>query len=433
MRGNSSNDHHSILSDEGSNFSQSCRDFNSENEYSNISDSDSFQSESDDEIGDYPENAFFDQVMFDQSQLTVRDIVILCSALSLRFHHSDESLLALMDLMKLCAGPRFTDLNLSKYKMAQCFSTQNKNVTYNYYCDKCSERIIYSVNSVERVKKKQVFCDKCSKNSCITALSPNYFISINLSSQILQLFSNDTIFNDVLKQVKDRNVATNENNNDRITDVYNSEIHKKIIQSNLYDDDLSEYMLTLNFNTDGATLTRSGKTGFWPLQLILNDLSRKVRFRFLLLGGILMVKNEPKSNLMNLYLSKFVERIHLLHTEGVIIKTNGKKILFKFCILGCAVDSKCRPVTQNRIQFNGYYGCSWCYQLGLYLSSCRGIRYVIGQEDELRTHESHQENGRLALDSENTIKGVKGYSALSDLPHFDMVWSFPYDYMHAML
>ena len=416
---NSSNDLHTILSDESSHFSHvSSRDFNSENEYNNISDNDSSQSESDDEIEDYLENsAFFDQVMFEQSQLTVRDIVILCSALSLRFHHSDESLLALMNLMKVCAGPRFKDLNLSKYKMAQCFSTENENVTYDYYCDKCLERIIYSVNSTERVKKKQAFCDKCNKNSCITALSLNYFISINLSSQIRQLFSNDTILDDILKQVRDRDA----DNNDTIKDVYNSDIHKKIIQSNLNHGDLSEYMLTLNFNTNGAPFIRSGKTGFWPLELILNDLSPKLRFRFLLLGGILMVKHEPKSNLMNLYLSKFIQQIHLLHTEGVIIKRNGQKIVFKFSILRFAVDSKCRPVTQNRIQFNGYYGCSWCYQLGSYLPSCRGIRYEIGQENELRTHESHEQNVRHAIDSRNTTKGVKGHSVLSDLPHFDMV------------
>ena len=35
----------------------------------------------------------------------------------------------------------------------------------------------------------------------------------------------------------------------------------------------SQYVLTLNFNTDGAPLTKSGKTGFWPLLVNLNDIS----------------------------------------------------------------------------------------------------------------------------------------------------------------
>ena len=424
-RSDNSDNQHSILSDIDSNDSHlSNEDFNAEIDYSN-SESDYYNRESDysnsendysnsdnDNIDDNPKkSAFFDQIMFEQSELTVRDVVILCSALSLRFHHSDESLLALMDLMKVCAGQRFTDLNFSKYKMAQCFSTQNENVTYNYYCDKCSEKIVYSVNATKRVNKMPVVCDKCNKGSSITAISPNYFVSIDLAYQIRQLFSNDTILNDILKQVNNRNANTSSNeNNDDVTDVYNSVIHKKIMQSSNNDDQSLEYMLTLNFNTDGAPMTRSGKTRFWPLQVIINNLSPKLRSRFLFLRGILMVKKEPKSNLMNLYLSKFVEQINILHTEGIIIRRNGRKILFKFCILSCIVDTVCRPIMQNRIQFNGYYGCSWCYQLGIYLSTCKGIRYVIGQDDELRTHESHEEDVHFAIDTESTTRGVKGYS-----------------------
>jgi len=31
------------------------------------------------------------------------------------------------------------------------------------------------------------------------------------------------------------------------------------------------------------------------------------------------------------------------------------------------------------------------------------------------------------------MEGVKGYSLLSELPFIDMVWSFPYEYMHGLL
>ena len=67
-----------------------------------------------------------------------------------------------------------------------------------------------------------------------------------------------------------------------------------------------------------------------------------------------MVKKDPRSDLLNLYLSKFVEEIQNLYNHGILIKKNGIKILFKFCISSCVVDSVCRPILQNRVLFNGY-------------------------------------------------------------------------------
>ena len=68
----------------------------------------------------------------------------------------------------------------------------------------------------------------------------------------------------------------------------------------------------MNFNTDGAPLTKSNKAGFCPLQLIINELSPKLRFRNILLAGILLVKREPKPNMMNLFMTKFFAEIRVL-------------------------------------------------------------------------------------------------------------------------
>ena len=88
-----------------------------------------------------------------------------------------------------------------------------------------------------------------------------------------------------------------------------------------------------------------------------------------------MVENEPNSTLMNLNLSKFVEEIKCLFHDGIQLTHKSVKYLLKFCVLGFTVDSVCRPILQNRIQFNGYYGCSWCYQL------CKYIKEVHGKSD----------------------------------------------------
>ena len=143
------------------------------------------------------------------------------------------------------------------------------------------------------------------KKNRIETGSTNYFISINLAYQMKQLLSNRTLADDLLKNIHSRNTNTGDRTNAIIRDVHDSELYKKAIQSDNKD---FEYTLTLNFNTDGAPLTRSGKRAFWPVQANLNDLSPKLRFKYVLLTGVLIAEKEPKSTLLNLYLSKvFVE------------------------------------------------------------------------------------------------------------------------------
>ena len=206
------------------------------------------------------------------------------------------------------------------------------------------------------------------------------------SHQVKELLSNKILVNDILNNIRSRNTMSRNSAGSGVTkDVYNSNIHKKIIRSN--NDNENQYTLTLSFNRDGAPFTKSGKRSFWPLQLTLNDLSPKFRFGFVILGGIMIVKNEPTTNLLNLYLRKaLVEQIRKLNIKPIILHRRNSKIVLKFSILSCVVDSVCRPFAQNRLQFNGYYGCTWCYQRGLYISHVHGIRYVNEQNSIHRTN-----------------------------------------------
>ena len=77
------------------------------------------------------------------------------------------------------------------------------------------------------------------------------------------------------------------------------------------------------------------------------------------------------------------------------------------------------------------------------------MRYLMKETDPvLTTHDSHIEDVQSAvtatqksrkrkntknLQKETFIKGVKGYSVLSELSTIDMVWSFVRDYLHADL
>ncbi|GAB1869246.1 Transposase domain-containing protein [Camponotus japonicus] len=195
-----------------------------------------------------------------------------------------------------------------------------------------------------------------------------------------------------------------------------------------------ELAALLKICADGAPLTRSGKKGFWPAQLILNDLSHKLRFRFVLLSGLMSVTKEPKSTFLNLYLQTvLLDQIDNLNNARITIKIGDKNIYLRFSIHSCVVDTVCRPIIQNRVSFNGYSGCSYCYQKGLYLHSVYGIRYVVTQESINRTHKSHENDIKEAVNCNNAVRGVKGPSCFQKLTNFDMVWSFSYEYMHSLL
>ena len=144
---------------------------------------------SDSETEDYLDEAeidvCFNKIMFESSKLTVRDIIVISTAFCLRFSLSDEARLSLNDIMKLCAGPQFNYLNLSKYMMSKCFSSQYQHINNYYYCCKCSEKVLYTmVNGEQKVKKHSVICEKCEQENVISVNSSNYFTSINLKYQI---------------------------------------------------------------------------------------------------------------------------------------------------------------------------------------------------------------------------------------------------------
>ena len=61
------------------------------------------------------------------------------------------------DILKFCAGPKFNSLNLSKYIMSKCFSSQEENITYHYYCSQCTAVIVYSSNANNKIKDKILF------------------------------------------------------------------------------------------------------------------------------------------------------------------------------------------------------------------------------------------------------------------------------------
>ncbi|OXU20694.1 hypothetical protein TSAR_002640 [Trichomalopsis sarcophagae] len=322
-------------------------------------------------------NNAYTEIMFAENKLTVIDVLTMVMAFCLRFQVSTIARSALLNMIKYFAGPKFDSLNASNYVFSKVFDPLDDKIIYHYFCNKCNK----------------IICNKCNQEHKLTLKSSNYFISIDLKYQLQMMLSIDTIKNEVLKSV--HTISSSDMNN--MKDVNDSELYKNINSK-------EERFVTYNYSTDGAPLTKGGKRAFWPLQILLNCLPPILRFRYILLAGVLVCKREPNSDIASLYFSKFLDLVHSLYKKGTTVLDSHNKIVnIKFCPLSCPVDTVCRPILQNRLQFNGFFGCSWCYIVGIYfkiVSDHRGVREDI---------------------------------SLTKIPCIDMAWSFNFEHMHAIL
>lgn len=359
------------------------------------------------------------RIMFEASGLTVNDVVSMVAAYCLRYGCSNVARDELMTLLKVCAGPAVSNLNISNYQFSKQFDPPAEKVTFVYYCSTCYTKL-YAISKTNFRSTKKV-CDFCSQEFTISLTSTNMFLTIDIEYQIRMLL-NDSVIRDAL--IAHKNVRRN---TESMSDIQDGKLHRGMVSE-------CPNPLTLNFNTDGAPLFHKSKRSFWPLQFILNDLPPTMRFKYVLMAGVMIVKKEPSPQLMNTYLSELVDQITALREKGIRVgnATEGQTVYVPI-ILCCSVDSVARPILQNRLQFNGYFGCSYCYQQGRFHSA---MRYPFEAEDaELRTPSSHAQDEQEMAASSSLIRarGVKGPSVLMTLPHFNMVWGFPLDSMHTMI
>ncbi|XP_043472448.1 uncharacterized protein LOC122505079 [Leptopilina heterotoma] len=270
-----------------------------------------------------------------------------------------------------------------------------------------------------------ILCDTCNIKQCVSLSNPNSFVTVDLEYQIRLLIENEELakfFNPRSKDFYMNNVS----GDNILRDIQDSKLHKQMCQS-------SPNCISYTLSTDGAPLFNMSKRSFWPLQIILNNLPPQLRFKYVLLVGVMIVKSEPKPELINLYVGQFWKEASSLFYKGMEIKFKdaGDEILFFKFILVVA-DSSARPGLQIRIKYMGYFGCSYCYHEGKYI--CRGVKYpFLKKEPEIRTHESHMLDIKMSEEKQSSFRGVKGKSNFCEIPTVDMVWGFPLDYMHNAL
>ncbi|XP_024889701.1 uncharacterized protein LOC112466052 [Temnothorax curvispinosus] len=360
-------------------------------------------------------------IMFPAAGLSVDDVVSMVAGHCLRYRASNEARKSIMELLRICAGPAFRNINISNHRFAKEIDPPDNIITYHYYCTNCYSKL-YSTTK-KHFDANQILCEFCNHKHNISLSSTNMFLSIDLRYQLDLLMQDKNVQNALIEKINARRVTQESRD---ISDISDGELYRELIMD-------YPTSLTCNINTDGAPLFHKSKRSFWPLQLIFNDLPPTMRFKYVLTVGIMIVEHEPTPQLMNTYITEFIKQINQLREDGVDlgITVDNVRTSYTPTVLCCSMDSVARPVVQNRIQYNGYFGCSYCYHPGLYISAMRyPFKY---QESELRTHKTHLYDTQVSAKTGLQSRGVKGDSVLASLSNFDMVWGFPLDCMHTVI
>ncbi|XP_063064685.1 uncharacterized protein LOC134456944 [Engraulis encrasicolus] len=274
----------------------------------------------------------------------------------------------------------------------------------HFYCSGCTSYIGNATNQ-ELIQE----CSICHMafDADTNLKNGSYFIVLDLASQI----------KDILESPQ-TTVTKNVSANGVFTDIQSGLQYKKLIGT----EDVGESHISLLWNTDGIPIFKSSKSQLWPIQCQIIELNAKDRKNNVCVPCLWF--GEVKPNMTTL-LTPFVDQLLKLEEEGISwTDTHNCHHSSKVHALVCSSDSVARAQIRNTKQFNGQYGCDFCYHRGSPYSN-------LTPEPVLRSESQHFVHAMSAT-SQQPVMGVKGPSPLMKLSKFQMINGFVPEYQHSV-
>lgn len=231
---------------------------------------------------------------------------------------------------------------------------------------------------------------------------------------------------------KRRQQERNETGANILTDITDGSLYKQMQDDFI----LTENSLTLTINTDGICLYSSTKVQLWPLYMVVNELSPRIRFARdnTILAGIWQGKGKPP---MKEYLQAFSKRMNDLYDNGIYAKIHGQNVNVKLAVICATFDLPAKSSVLNMRQFNGADSCISCEEPGKTVKQGKGhCRCFPFRKEEERYAPRTEESVRNAMSLStvsNIVKGFKGVSGLAELKGYQLVNGTVPDYMHCVL
>lgn len=348
----------------------------------------------------------------------------------------------------------------TKYMFRQVFGSIN--YSFHFYCPDCNCYIKEILKS-EKKKTNLLQCPVCNRKSSTENMNDgHFFVTLPVKHQLIFFLENT---NEILELILYR--WNRDKDDSVISDIFDRLMYKELIDNGTLS---SRFSLSLSFSTDGAVIFSGSKNTLWPIHFRINELPPSCRFdqNNSMLAGLWFGRNEPD---MPLLLSAFVKEAKVLYNDGLDWKApSGELINSKIVLFAGVLDSKAKPIVQNIKQFNGYFGCGYCYHPGVVLEEGTHAKYPMNDDvymmddfslsytvngidrvskeekvfqvtdrndeecrKEMELAESLRREGKLRPGGVNDYKGLKGKNAFWILSYFNLIFGFAIDYMHGVL
>lgn len=342
--------------------------------------------------------------------LTKEESDLLIMEYCIRHNISD---VGLEELLLLLNSHLPEKLKPSKYKYLQNFP-KIANMNIFYYCPTCFELLNFNNTGLST-------CVQCQKEFLQKSLkrNENYFVYIPLKEQLSDLLSGPLFFE----------LNRESPNDDMLSDITSGTVYKTLRQKEI----ISNYDISIQWNADGVQTFKSSKVSMCPVQVSINELDFRTRKKHILLCGLWAAARKP---VLHLFLKPFIDELKELHETGFeCLPTNyANTVTIRVHTIVAPVDSVERCALQYVHQYNGACGCSFCLHPGERIPYGKGhTRVYRGTEHAKRTLGQHTRDAIAAEETQKVVNGVKGISPLMQLPIFNVINSFPPEYMHSVL
>lgn len=150
----------------------------------------------------------------------------------------------------------------------------------------------------------------------------------------------------------------------------------------------------------------------------------------MLLAAIYVDQHHP---VMNCFLKPFTDEMEKLHSSGVEwISSGSLKITSRFIVTTCTLDSPARAAVTSINQFNGFYGCLYCYAKGQSLRPGKFVYPLSQCSKKQRTDSKLRDDMAYAFDNNKKRHVIETISSIVALPLFNIRDGVVVEAMHAV-
>eukprot|EP00734_Pompholyxophrys_sp_LG126_P000342 Pompholyxophrys_sp_v1_NODE_125_length_1742_cov_3.723770.p1 type:complete len:312 gc:universal NODE_125_length_1742_cov_3.723770:1472-537(-) len=241
-----------------------------------------------------------------------------------------------------------------------------------YYCNHCNSPL----------KSKSHICDS---EGCLGRVKMNVGLyAVYKIQEIMQKLMSRKSFME-LRTYKNTRVS---NEDGTLCDIMDGDKWK--VNKEIYDNPSN---IVMGLSTDGVPLYKSSRRSMWPIWGVYYDLppeSRYKRHNMTLLG--VSYGSKP---IMNRFLLPIVKVINKTFIDPMRLMVGDEEISYKVIVFNCVADLPAKASLLNMHQYNGEYGCPYCFHPGT--NTGRGSARYYG--DTLypdRTHDIIMQDGNEA-------------------------------------